>query len=432
MDTDGLTAYNQIWARARTHENHYRFLQGSGLAIEIVKSVWRQSKVSESEEVRLNKDEFFKACKLIALAQNGIKATVENLAKHVPPPTFAILDEDTTANNAAGEDGEKGAREKAPPGLFTDTTVNGRGAKRRGAALGAKSSAAGGNRAGKKQRPPPATKRLVQRVAAAAAATGNRVAAAGTWAARSAWHTLEAGLPSSRTITATSLAGRPLDEWLKAMAVHPGPDRIGGLVTVDGVAMPYTAHYVPDESHKNMLICIDVAMVLESRELVRLRLKFWRTGKQGPYIDGLGASLETFFNTEADEKLLADTENSTDPYFADRRGALFVWTVLKLAAAVPNNTGSAAAISVLKKFGNTTEISANAARSAPITPRFVDNRDQVPLSRAHQEATEALIKVHDGETTGLSQPAGRYYWLKLDPFTGTGANMAAVALGSAP
>ena len=63
------------------------FLKSSGLSIEDLKKIWRLSCVAPDS---MNKSEFMTAMKLVALKQQGLSFSIENLKKECPLPQFTV------------------------------------------------------------------------------------------------------------------------------------------------------------------------------------------------------------------------------------------------------------------------------------------------------------------------------------------------------
>lgn len=91
-----LAVYEQLWDEATAHANGephvtaavaIRMFEPSKLKKKVLRKVWTMSDQSDPRG-ELCREEFFLACKLIALAQAGVPLRAENLSAQVPLPTI--------------------------------------------------------------------------------------------------------------------------------------------------------------------------------------------------------------------------------------------------------------------------------------------------------------------------------------------------------
>eukprot|EP00040_Diaphanoeca_grandis_P003084 m.23696 g.23696 ORF g.23696 m.23696 type:complete len:868 (+) comp14319_c0_seq1:348-2951(+) len=91
-----ITHYERFWATVDkegevvTAAGVVPFFKASNLGNKVLRKIWNQCDV-DPPHGQLNKDEFMMACKLIALQQAKLEATMDNIAAKADPPTIGHL-----------------------------------------------------------------------------------------------------------------------------------------------------------------------------------------------------------------------------------------------------------------------------------------------------------------------------------------------------
>jgi hypothetical protein len=96
LSKSDVAAYNKLWAEADTNSGYLnagaavKFLGTSGLAKQVLSDIWTMSDTG-APRGQLDKDEFFFACKLVAMAQSKVALDESLMATATPLPRVASL-----------------------------------------------------------------------------------------------------------------------------------------------------------------------------------------------------------------------------------------------------------------------------------------------------------------------------------------------------